>query len=128
MALEQSSPTVITVTVLRELFRNLQAFHAVFESDGIDTIIGPDGTEWCLWDLEYLHKQLPVLPPRQRQAIELCLVQNIKESEAAVMMGVSPTNPVAMYATSGLTKLIAMIEAGAFPRFRYVEFIEEAAG
>jgi hypothetical protein len=112
---------VLTVTVLRELFRNLQAFRAVFEADGIDTLIGPDGTEWSLWDLDYLYKQLPILPLRQHQAIELCLVQNVKESDAAVMMGVSRTNPVAMYATVGLTKLIAMIEAGHFPRFRFTD-------
>ena len=120
---------VLTVTVLRELFRNLQAFHAVFETDGIDTIIGPDGIEWCLWDLEYLYQEgLPVLPPRQRQAIELCLIRNIKESDAAVMMGVSPTNPVAMYASSGLAKLIGMIEAGHFSRFQMGDEREEVAG
>jgi hypothetical protein len=116
---------VLTVTVLRELFRNLQAFHAVYENDGIDTLIGPDGTEWNLWDLEYLYRHgLRELPLRQRQAIELCLIRNVKESEAAVMMGVSPTNPVAMYATSGLTKLIGLIESGFFPRFR-IEFDDE---
>lgn len=108
----------LSVSLLRELFRNLQAFQSVFESDGIDILIGPDGTEWCLHDLEYLYQQLPVLPPRQRQAIELCLVRNIKESDAAVMMGVSPTNPVSMYASSGLAKLIGMIRDGYFPRFR----------
>lgn len=116
----------LEVGTLRELFRNLQAFHAVFETDGVDTLIGPDGTEWCLWDLDYLHRQVALLPPRQAQAIELCLIRNIKESEAAVMMGVSPTNPVAMYATAGLTKLIAMIESGVFPRFRFIE--QEATG
>lgn len=125
---EDLQPTVILVGTLRELFRNLQAFHAVFETEGIDTIIGPDGTEWCLHDLEYLHQQLPLLPPRQRQAIELCLVQNIKEAEVAVMMGVSPTNPVAKYATTGLAKLIGMIEAGTFSRFHHLEFVEDKAG
>lgn len=108
----------LSVSLLRSLFRNLQAFRSVFESDGIDVLIGPDGTEWCLHDLEYLYGQLPVLPPRQRQAIELCLVRNIKESDAAVMMGVSPNNPVCAYASSGLTKLIGMIQSGYFPRFR----------
>lgn len=118
----------LTVGVLRELFRNLQAFHAVFETDGIDTIIGPDGTEWCLWDLEYLYREgLPMLPPRQRQAIELCLIHNVKESDAAVRMGVSPTNPVAMYATSGLQKLIGLIESGSFSRFQITSQMEESA-
>lgn len=118
----------LTVGVLRELFRNLQAFHAVFETDGIDIIIGPDGTEWCLWDLEYLYREgLPMLPPRQRQAIELCLIHNVKESDAAVRMGVSPTNPVAMYATSGLQKLIGLIESGSFSRFQITSQMEESA-
>lgn len=111
----------LDVTTLRELFRNLQAFRVVYESDGVDTLIGPDGMEWCLWDLEYLYEQLPVLPPRQHQAIELCLIWNVKESEAAVRMGVSPTNPVAMYATAGLTKLVGLIYAGEFPKFQVSE-------
>lgn len=108
----------LSVGVLRELLRNLQAFRSAFESEGIDVLIGPDGTEWCLHDLEYLYQQLPVLPPRQRQAIELCLIRNVKESDAAVMMGVSPTNPVSMYCSSGIAKLIVMINDGRFPRFR----------
>lgn len=115
--------------MLRELFRNLQAFRAVYESEGVDTLIGPDGIEWCLWDLEYLYRQLPSLPPRQHQAIELCLVLNVKESEAAVMMGVSPTNPVAMYATAGLEKLVGFIVAGRFPNFQVPdEGPQEATG
>lgn len=113
-----AGPAVPSVGVLRELFRNLQAFRAVFESDGVDTIIGPDGVAWCLHDIEYLHRQLPLLPPRQRQAIELFLIQNVRESDAAVMMGVSRTNPIGTYATAGLTKLVAMIEDGSLPRFR----------
>ncbi len=101
---------------LRELFRNLQQFRAIYESYGIDTINGPDG-EICLWDLEYLYSQLHRLPLRQHQAIELCLVRNIKETDAAVLMGVSPTNPVAMYATSGLEKIVFYIRTGALPKF-----------
>lgn len=81
----------------------------------MDTIQGPDG-DICLWDLEYLYCQLYRLPLRQRQAIELCLVQNIKETDAAVMMGVSPTNPVAMYASSGLEKIVILMDTGQLPR------------
>ena len=113
MALEAS----IEVSVLRELFRNLQAFRAIYESEGVDTLISEDGSEWCLWDVEYLYEQIGVLPRRQRQAIHF-LVLNVKESDAAVVMGIAPTNPVGMYATEGLKKLIGMIDQGAFPRFR----------
>lgn len=116
----------LSVGILRELLRSYQAFYAVFESDGIDTVIGPDGEAYCLWDLTYLYDQARVvLPRRQFEAIELCLIHNRKESDAAVQMGVSPTNPVAMYATSGLQKLVAMIDAGVFPRFRAVAAYRE---
>lgn len=109
----------LEVATLRELFRNLQAFRAVYETDGVDTIRDLDGEEWNVFDLDYLYRMgLPRLPLRQRQAIELCLVQNMKEVDAAKVMGVSPTNPVAMYATSGLAKLVTMIEAGVLPYFR----------
>jgi len=107
--------------VLRELFRNLQAFRAVFEAEGVETLSGPDGQVWNLWDLEYLYEQIVFLPPRQRQAIQLCLFANIKETDAAVMMGVSPTNPVSMYAASGIRKLIIMIQEGKFPRFQLID-------
>jgi hypothetical protein len=108
----------LDVATLRSLLRNLQAFRACYETEGIDTLTDPDGVEWTLWDLEYLYEQLPLLPIRQHQAIELCFVQNMKEAEAAVAMGVSFTNPVSIYANNGLTKLISMIQAGRFPRFR----------
>jgi hypothetical protein len=113
----------LDVPTLRALFRHLQALRAAYEDTGVDTWIDPDGVEWVLWDLEYLYEQLPVLPPRQHQAIELCFVQNRKEAEAAVMMGVSSTNPVSIYANNGLTKLIAMVFAGRFPRFACAGYV-----
>ncbi len=108
----------LTVGVLRELFRGLQAFRSAYESDGIEEIRAPNGEEYSLFDIEYLYSQLHRLPRRQRQAIELCLVQNMKESEAAVQMGVSVTNPVSMYATSGMEKLIALAQDGRLPKYR----------
>lgn len=105
------------VGTLRELFRNLQAFRTAYETDGLDTITGPDGVVHCLWDIEYLYDQIHRLSPRQRQAIELCLVANRKEVEVAKMMGLSPTNPVAMYATLGLKKLVEMIDTGELARY-----------
>lgn len=118
MALEPCLPS-LSVATLRALFKNLQSFHAVYEASGIDTIIGPDGVEWCIHDLDYLYRQLHVLPPRQHQAIELCLIRNVKESDAAVMMGISPNTPVCAYSNTALASLIRMIEAGRFPRFQY---------
>lgn len=107
----------LTVSVLRELFRHYQEWRAIYEKDGVDTVQAPDGQEYSLWDIQYLAKQLHRLPPQQREAIRLCLIDNMKESDAAIQMGVSPTNPVAMYATSGLEKLVEMVEGGEFPRF-----------
>lgn len=105
------------VSVLRELFRNLQAFRAFYEAEGQDTITGPDGIDYNLFDIEHLYSQVHLLSPRQRQAIELCLVSNVKEKEASKIMGVSQTNPVMMYATNGLKKLCDLIEAGEIPRY-----------
>jgi hypothetical protein len=39
----------------------------------------------------------------------LCVLEGHREKDAAVMMGVSPTNPVGCYATSGLENVIAWI-------------------
>ena len=108
----------MTSSSLRELFRNLQIFRAAFEADGIDSITGPDGTVYNLFDIEYLYAQLYRLSPRQKQAIELCLIMNIREKDAAVLMGVSPSNPVAAYATDGLVKLVGWTRDGTFDRYQ----------
>lgn len=110
----------LLVGVLREAFRNLHTFRSVFESDGIDVVVGPNGFELCLWDLEYLFERAQeVLPLRQRQAIEWFLVHNLKESTVAEMMGISVSNPIGTYATAGITNLVAMIEEGDFPQFSF---------
>jgi DNA-directed RNA polymerase specialized sigma24 family protein len=115
-------PQTLSVSILRELFRNLVAFRNLHEDTGQDVISDPRFGEWCLHDLEYLYVEgLPLLPPRQAEAIELCLVQQYKEREAALMMGVKVTNPVAAYAADGLANLIRMIERGDLPRFRVEE-------
>lgn len=103
--------------VLRELFRNLVAWRALYETEGVEEVTGGDQT-WSIWDVEYLYEQVPHLPPRQRQAIELCLILNIREVDAARRMGVSETNPVMMYATFGLQKLVDMVNSGSLARFR----------
>lgn len=103
---------IVAVAVLRELMRNLIPFRNLYEDTGQDILVGPDRVEYSLWDLERLYESLHLLPPRQAEAIELCLVRQYKEREAALAMGVSETNPVAMYATDGLKNLIKMVEAG----------------
>ena len=108
------------VGVLREAFRNLHSFRAVYEEEGVDIIVGEGGFEICLWDLEYLYAQVEeVLPLRQHQAIKWFLVNNLKESTVAEMMGISPSNPIGSYATAGLSNLVEMIYGGRFPRFEF---------
>lgn len=108
---------MIDVKVLRELFRNLQAWQALFESEGIDTITAPDGRDYHLADIEYLYSCRTLLSPRQRQAIELCLFEQVKERDASLAMGIQESNPVAMYASNGLRKLVELANTGCLPRF-----------
>lgn len=106
---------------LRDLFRGLQAFESFYESDGITTVRDPSGIEWSVWDVRYLYDARRHLSARQGQAIEVCLYHNVKETEAAVMMGIEPQSPVCIYATNGLKRIIAMVEEGLLPKFRAFE-------
>jgi Sigma-70, region 4 len=98
--------------ILRELLRNLQLFEALFECEGIDTINGPDGVQYCLFDIQRLYGYRVHLSQRQRQAVELFLYQDLREREVAESMGVSPANPVAIYATQGLRRLAQIYDNG----------------
>lgn len=115
----------IDIAVLRALFRNLQSFEALYEAEGINTLRAPDGRDWTVWDLQYLYSCRTRLSPRQQQAIELCLYANMKEREAARMMGIQESTPVSTYANNGLKRLVVMIEAGLLPKFH--EDLTEAA-
>jgi len=112
---------VRSVALLRDVFRNLHAFRALYEQEGVDLIVGPGGEEICLWDLEHIYSQIKdILPPRQYQAIEWFLVWNHREATVAEMMGISPTTPVGSYATAGLEKIVAMMKDGTLPRMALV--------
>lgn len=113
----QPRPSV-SVATLRELFRNIQLWRVAYEDYGLDAVTAPDGEEFSIWDVEYLVQQLDLLTPRQRQSIQMCLIDNMREVDAARAMGLSPSNPVAMYATDGLRRLIKMIEEGTLDRWR----------
>lgn len=107
-----------SVGILRELFRHLQEFESFYEATGQDTLIN-DGDSYCLWDIKLLFEYSQEnLPKRQKQAIYLCLYKNILEKDAAVMMGVAPTNPVAMYASRGLDNILKDAKAGKVPGFK----------
>lgn len=71
-------------------------------------ITSPEGEEYSVLDLISLYEmRRRVLPPQRAQAIEMYLYHDMRESDAAVAMGCSPTTPVAMYATQGLRQLAA---------------------
>lgn len=116
------------VSELRDLFRYLSDFRATYESTGLDEITTPHGNTWTLWDLEYLLRVADRrLTQRQRQAITLCLVHGMREKDAAVAMGVSRTNPVMMYATLGLQRLLDMVDSGELERFARPRLTPEQA-
>jgi hypothetical protein len=116
MATIQSHPRV---NELKALFRNLQQLRSLYMAEGIDEISTPSGERWSLWDLEYLYSSASkVTSPRQAEAVTLCLVENRTEAEAAVQMGISETNPVAIYATQAIARLCEAIDAGVLPRFQ----------
>jgi hypothetical protein len=112
MSLGQS----LTVETLREMFRHLQAWHSLYEAEGIDVLTGPDGEEWALWDIDILYEMSQhYLSVRQRQAIKLCLYENLSEARAARAMGTDESNPVTMYASSGLETLVHLYRVGMLP-------------
>lgn len=119
------------IGVLRNLLRNLQLWRSLYEADEVGAVItAPDGNEYCLHDLEYIYearlaKKVDrygrlsyVLSDRQRQAVELFLHDGISERDCSAIMGIAETNPIGMYATSGLTKIVDMIDSGDLDRFR----------
>ncbi len=99
--------------MLRELLRNLQAFESLYLAEGIDIVKAPDGAEYCLTDLRRLYDQRhDLLTHRWAQAIEMFLYHDMRESDAARAMGLSPGTPVAIYATKGLRILAEAWEGG----------------
>jgi hypothetical protein len=109
----------LTVEILRELIRHLQAWHSLYEAEGIDVLTGPDGEEWSLWDIDILYEMSQhYLSVRQRQAIKLCLYENLSEARAARAMGTDESNPVTMYASSGLESLVHLYRVGMLPSTR----------
>lgn len=107
------------INLHRELVRNLQQWRAHFEAGEADDILrSSDGREYCLWDVERFYEARTVLADGQSRAIELCLWSNIAERKAAIIMGVSPTTPVSIYATVGLSRLLGMVYREEIPGYR----------
>jgi hypothetical protein len=105
----------LTVDTLRALFRGLMLWRAIYESDGVEIIPLPDGSEISIYDVEYLLSLSRDLPIRHHQAIYLCLVEGHSEEDAAYRIGIDSTNPVATSATAGLYEILTMVELGLAP-------------
>jgi DNA-directed RNA polymerase specialized sigma24 family protein len=102
--------------ILRQMFRHLQRFEALFENEGIHELADPGtGEVYSLADLLHLYQARRRLPPRQEQAVRLLLYEDMTEKEAASVMGLSRDTPVTVYATKGLRKLCTYYETGVFP-------------
>lgn len=107
-------PCTNLVSVHRELIRNLQQWRSLFEAMEVpDTLVATNGHEYSLWDVEVFYSQRNVCSDRQQQAIQYCYYENLKESDAAVRMGIAPTNPVSVYGTIGLTTMLAKATVGS---------------
>lgn len=99
--------------VLRELFRHLQEFEVLFQTEGVDALNGPDGTSYSIFDLRKLYDiRNELLSPQRARAIEYFLYRDMREQDAAAAMGLSRETPVAIYATQGLKQLAAAWSEG----------------
>ena len=115
-----------TVEVLREMFRNLQAWQSVYEAEGVDVLTGPDGTEWALWDVQTWYEMSQhLLPKRQSDAIRYFLFENLSEVNVSRRMGSAELVPVSMYASAGLETLVHLYRVGMLPTSR--QFRQEMA-
>lgn len=67
---------------------------------------------FSLWDGLRFYDARVILPERQQQSVQYCLYENLKERDAALKMGIKDTNPVSVYATIGITTMLASATAG----------------
>ncbi len=105
------------VATHRELLRNLQQWRSLHEVGDIADVIVNGGHEYSMWDLVTFYGHRFSLPDRQQLSIQFCLYENMKERDAAVRMGIKPSNPVSVYATIGLTSLLTRALAGDLPGY-----------
>lgn len=107
-----------TVDQFRRLIRNLQQWRSSYEvNPELEILPSVDGREWNIWDVERFYGYRRLLPEQQRRCIELFLHDNFFERETAQALGVGrgKHTSVAIYATVGLIKLLAMARAGELP-------------
>ena len=106
-----------TVEGLRVIFRGLVVWRDLFDRYGSDlqTVIDESGIEWDLMEVELLYRvSQERLTTRQAQAIRYFLLGNMREEDVAVAMGIKPSNPIGLYATEGLRRLVEMVDQRLF--------------
>lgn len=93
----------------------MQFFYSLYVSEGIDTLTGPDGDLYCIFDLMDLFEQRKVLlTPQRAKAVELVFYQDMTEREAALLMGLQESAPVSSYASQGARTLAAAWPGGTW--------------
>ncbi|MGH7868186.1 MAG: hypothetical protein ACREP9_11340, partial [Candidatus Dormibacteraceae bacterium] len=92
---------------LGSLFRHLQGFQALYETEGTDSLPGPGGETYCLADLMRLYELRVYLSPAYAAGIEV-LYLDMTDAEAARKMGLASPRLVAACTREGLQHLCAM--------------------
>lgn len=94
----------MTPARLEALLRHYYEFLALYEDSGVDEITIEDGTRVNILDLL---RGIDELPERQKQAIVLTCLMNLKERDAARIMGFPKwSSPVGTYKKLALARLV----------------------
>jgi hypothetical protein len=101
---------VLDPATLESLLRHLQRFQALYESEGIDSLPGPGGDDYCLADLMRLYGMRRYLPPLRAAAIET-LYRDMSDADAAALMGTSRSDAAA-HTRDGLGNLCKIFANG----------------
>lgn len=92
--------------LFKRIYRNLFQWRSFIESEGPEKRVIRVGTEEI--DYEDLMSGYPLLPPRQKQAFDLVLIEGMTEGEATkIMFPGSPwSTPVQQYYKAALRRMI----------------------
>ena len=89
--------------LLKRILRNYALWQAYYEDEGL-TVITIEGEEWHFLDILSGIEQLP---ERQRQALWLYCVEDMRQVDVAKQMGFEKwSTPVQQYRSIALTKLV----------------------
>ncbi|HEY6021178.1 MAG TPA: hypothetical protein VIY48_15115 [Candidatus Paceibacterota bacterium] len=98
------------IAVLEGLLRNWQSWRAILEDNGVETIV-VNGDEWNFYDMLNGIKELP---PRQKQALWLILIEDKRPVDVARFMFAGSKRIVGemavQYKDDALAKLLARHE------------------